>query len=213
MEYRTKEEHVADYIREGILSGRFERGARLKQVELAKLLRTSITPVREALKLLAAEGYVTGSSYRGATVSALDADASRETVGLRVLLETYLIRTAIEKITPAELVQMRELANAFEAAVRDGNRGETRGINYRFHRLIYDIAGLPQTLHFVQVLWARYPFDLINFVEGRAMRAAEEHTELINRMAEGDVAGAMLAARNHIESGWNELRISMGQSS
>jgi DNA-binding GntR family transcriptional regulator len=56
MQFRTKEEQVADYLREGIIAGRFPRGARLKQQEIATLLNTSITPVREALKLLEAEG-------------------------------------------------------------------------------------------------------------------------------------------------------------
>ena len=58
MQFRTKEEQVADFLREGIIAGRFPRGARLKQQEIASLLQTSITPVREALKLLEAEGYV-----------------------------------------------------------------------------------------------------------------------------------------------------------
>src|SRR5687767_4990833 len=99
MHFRTKEEQVADYLREGIIAGRFPRGARLKQQELATLLQTSITPVREALKLLAAEGYVTGDSYRGATVAPFDISASAETLHLRVLLETQLVRGAIERAT------------------------------------------------------------------------------------------------------------------
>ena len=68
MEFRTKEEQVADYLREGIIAGRFPRGTRLKQQQIADMLSTSITPVREALKLLEAEGYVSGDNYRGAIV-------------------------------------------------------------------------------------------------------------------------------------------------
>jgi len=62
LDFRTKEEQVADYLREGIISGMFPRGSRLKQAEIAEKLQLSITPVREALKLLEAEGYVTGNS-------------------------------------------------------------------------------------------------------------------------------------------------------
>ncbi len=68
MDFRTKEEQVADFLREGIISGMFPRGSRLKQAEIAERLQLSITPVREALKLLEAEGYITGNSYRGACV-------------------------------------------------------------------------------------------------------------------------------------------------
>jgi len=68
-QFRPKEEKVADFLRESIISGRFARGERLKQQEIADRLKTSITPVREALKLLEAEGYVTADNYRGATVA------------------------------------------------------------------------------------------------------------------------------------------------
>lgn len=65
LKHQTKEERVADYLREGIISGRFPRGSKLKQAEIAGMIGTSITPVREAIKLLEAEGFVLGSSHRG----------------------------------------------------------------------------------------------------------------------------------------------------
>jgi DNA-binding GntR family transcriptional regulator len=209
MDYRTKEEQVADFLREGIISGRFPRGTRLKQAEIAQLLQTSITPVREALKLLEAEGYIAGSSYRGATVVPFDVAASAEVMNLRILLESQLVGAAVERALAADLEEVRSLASEFEAAVLRKDSGAARGINYRFHRRIYDIAKLPQTLHFVQILWARYPFDLINKLGGRAERAVEEHRALLRNIIEGDAAGATLAARRHIESGWLELRASL----
>src|SRR2546428_4779256 len=99
MDYRTKEEQVADFLREGIISGVYPRGSRLKQAEIAEELRLSITPVREALKLLVAEGYVNGDSYRGARVVPYDAEASGEILQLRMVLESQLIRGAVEKVT------------------------------------------------------------------------------------------------------------------
>lgn len=206
MEYRTKEEQVADFLREGIIAGRFPRGARLKQLEIANLLQTSITPVREALKLLAAEGYVVGDSYRGATVAPFDITASNEMLNLRILLETQLVRGAVERATAADIAELRALAADFERANAARENETARAANYRFHRRIFEIARLPQTLHFVQILWARYPFDLINKIKGRVGRAAEEHDELLQAFASGDAAGAMLATRRHIESGWLELQ-------
>lgn len=209
MEYRTKEEQVADFLREGIISGQFPRGTRLKQVDIAEKLKTSITPVREALKLLAAEGYLTGSSYKGATVVPFDVSQSTEILTLRMLLEAQLVRSAVEKLQTSDIDKLRALAAEFEAAAKSQDSSAARAINYRFHRRIYDIAGMPQTLHFVQILWARYPFDLINRIGGRAERAAAEHAELLEQMIAGDVAGAMLTTRRHIESGWAELRGSL----
>ena len=206
MDYRTKEEQVADYLRERIISGVYPRGSRLKQAEIAEQLKLSITPVREALKLLEAEGYVSGDSYRGARVVPFDAAASGEILQLRLLLEAQLVRGAADKITARDIAELRELAKAFEDAFASGDRAAARGINYRFHRRLYDVAGMPQTLHFVQILWARYPFDLINAVEGRGERAAREHDEILQALTLGDAAAAMLAMRHHIESGAGVLK-------
>ena len=206
MEYRTKEEQVADYLRQRIISGVFPRGSRLKQAEIAEQLRLSITPVREALKLLEAEGYISGDSYRGARVVPFDAGASAEILQLRLLLESQLVRAAIERITTEDIAELRVLADDFAKSFESGDRATARGINYRFHRQLYDIAQLPQTLHFVQILWARYPFDLINSASGRGADAVREHEEILQAFASGDASAAMLAMRKHIESGWTVLK-------
>jgi DNA-binding GntR family transcriptional regulator len=206
MDLRTKEEQVADYLREGIISGMFPRGSRLKQAEIAEKLQLSITPVREALKLLEAEGYVTGDSYRGACVVPFDASASEEILELRMLLESRLVRGTAEKVTAHDIQELRALADQFEQAFKDDDRAAARGVNYRFHVRLYSIAAMPQTLHFVQILWARYPFDLINAVEGRGQQAADEHDEILSALLAGDATAAMLAMRKHIESGWTVLK-------
>lgn len=203
---KTKEEQVADYLREGIIAGRFPRGARLKQQEIATLLSTSITPVREALKLLEAEGYVSGDSFKGAVVAPFDIAASTETLNLRILLETQLVKGAAEQASTAEIEELRALAAEFASAFEAGDNEAARAANYRFHHRMFEIARMPQTLHFVQILWARYPFDLINRLKGRVSRAADEHEDLLRAFITGDVAGAMLATRQHIEAGWRELR-------
>jgi len=207
MDFRTKEEQVADFLREGIISGMFPRGSRLKQAEIAEQLQLSITPVREALKLLEAEGYVSGNSYRGASVVPFDASASEEVLELRLLLESRLLRGTADKVTAQDITELRALADEFEQAFKVGDRAAARGVNYRLHRRLYSIAAMPQTLHFVQILWARYPFDLINAVEGRGKDAAKEHDEILRALLDGDASAAMLALRKHIESGWSLLKI------
>jgi DNA-binding GntR family transcriptional regulator len=206
MDFRTKEEQVADFLREGVISGMFPRGSRLKQAEIAERLQLSITPVREALKLLEAEGYVTGNSYRGACVAHFDASASEEVLDLRLQLESRLIRGAAEQVSGQDIADLQALNAEFKRAFELGDRAAARGINYRFHRRLYSIARMPQTLHFVQILWARYPFDLINAVEGRGKHAAAEHDEILGALLGGDLPAAMLAMRKHIESGWSVLK-------
>ncbi len=204
--FHTKEEYVADYLREGILAGTFARGARLKQADIAADLGISITPVREALKLLAAEGYVLGATHRGSVVAPFEVSSAAEIVELRALLETRLTVSALRLMTLGEMEQLELLAQEFDEASNAGDSNAARGANYRFHRYLYSLAGQPQTLHFVQVLWAKYPFDIINRVGGRVGRAAQEHAQIIDAIVSRNVEAAEDATRRHIYAGWDELR-------
>jgi DNA-binding GntR family transcriptional regulator len=204
--FRTKEEYVADFLREGILSGDIPRGTRLKQAELAEQLELSITPVREALKLLAAEGYVHGATHRGAIVLPFDVAAAAEIVELRALLETRLTVSAMQRMTLREMQQTQLLAQDFEQAIESGDSNTTRSANYHFHRFLFGLAVEPLTLRFVQVLWAKYPFDIISRLPGRTGRAAKEHARIIDAVVSRNAEAAANATREHIRAGWGELQ-------
>jgi DNA-binding GntR family transcriptional regulator len=124
---------------------------------------------------------------------------------LRILLETQLVRGAVAHASALDIAELRVLAAEFAAAFDAGDNESARAANYRFHHHMFEIARMPQTLHFVQILWARYPFDLINKLKGRVSRAATEHDDLLGAFIAGDVSAAMLATRQHIEAGWHEL--------
>lgn len=206
LKHQTKEERVADYLREGIISGKFPRGSKLKQAEIAEMIGTSITPVREAIKLLEAEGYVLGSSHRGAVVAPFDMHATEEIVDLRVTLECKLALRALGQLTQENIEELRTLQAEIEQATAVGDRDTVRGVNYRFHELLYMAAGLPLTLQFVRTLWARYPFDLINKVENRIDRASDEHREMLGAIITRDESALLAALRTHIRAGWEEFK-------
>jgi DNA-binding GntR family transcriptional regulator len=206
MEFKSKEEYVAEHLREGILSGRFARGMRLKQADIAEQLALSITPVREAFRILEAEGYVINETHRGVIVAPFDASATRELNELRTLLECRLAVAAMAHITPRNLAELSSVQREFDAAEARMDREAVRALNYRFHRQLYAVANLPQTLHFVQVLWAKYPFDLINLIGGRPGRAATEHRRLLKAIKSGNKTAVVTALREHIDTGWRELK-------
>lgn len=213
MSFKTKEEYVAEFLREGILAGRFARGTRLKQDEIAQQLNISITPVREAFRILEAEGYVLSIAHRGVIVAPFDASATNEIIELRVMLESRLTLAAMRNMSRSDRVELLKLERDFEKAIAKGDRPAVRAINYRFHSYLYSLARLPQTLHFVQVLWAKYPFDLINLLGGRVGRAAKEHGGILKAMAAGDEKATLNAVREHIEAGWRELQQELGKQS
>ena len=203
---RTKENQVADFLRERIIWGFFPRGQKLKQAEIAEMLDISITPVREALKLLEAEGYVVGTSHKGSVVAPFQLERTEELLQLRVLLELRLTKAALAVITPAVLDSLDALNGKIVRASEVNDRDETRRSNYRFHFLLYELSNQPQTLHFARVLWAKYPFDLLTAMPNRLPRVASEHEDFLARARAGNTRGALKAMQVHIENGWVEFK-------
>jgi DNA-binding GntR family transcriptional regulator len=206
--FQTKEDRVADFLREAIVSNRFARGSKLRQADIAALIGTSITPVREALKLLEAEGFVVGNSHRGAIVAPFSTNAGEEIMELRILLEGRLVLAALPNLSNDDLREIERLHEEFQAAVAAD--AEVRGVNYRFHELIYAAAQLPETLRFVRTLWARYPFELINRLPGRLDRVANEHRSLLDGLVLRSGSASVAALVDHIRSGWAELNATRG---
>jgi DNA-binding GntR family transcriptional regulator len=124
---------------------------------------------------------------------------------LRVMLESQLAAAALQNMTRQDAAELAKLQRDFEKAIARGDRPSVRAMNYRFHSHLYSLAQRPQTLHFVQVLWAKYPFDLINLIAHRPGRAAREHAAILRAIARRDQKALLAAVRDHIEAGWQEL--------
>ncbi len=137
MKEKTKEERVAEFLRERNISGRFCRGQKLKQAQVACELGLSITPVREAFKLLEAEGYLLGNSRRGVVVAPFDLADAQEVLDLRVALESQLVLAAMERLGKTDLEALLALQEELEGVVANGDRDAVRSLNYRFHRRLY----------------------------------------------------------------------------
>ena len=203
--FQRMQDQIADVIRERIIIGEYERGKRLKQMELAAEFGVSVTPVREAFGMLEAEGYLAGSSHKGAIVPRLAHEQAREIRDLRLTLELELVRHALARLDPETLASAREVHEACARAIDARDRIEVRRLNYRFHFIFYDIAARPQTLEFVRVLWAKYPFHDLDAVENRDSRMQSEHQAFLDRIADGDIDAAAVAMRQHINKGWSEF--------
>jgi DNA-binding GntR family transcriptional regulator len=201
----TVEHQIAEVLREKIIVGHLARGQKLKQADLARMLGVSITPVREALRLLEAQGYVSVSAHRGALVAPFLVDGAEELFQLRLTLETRLTREAAKRLTPADLSGLKALNHDVLTAVKMETRAVLQATNFRFHFRFYELAEQPQTLDFVRVLWAKYPLDLLSQMPGRPMRVFEEHVVLLAALESGDPETAVRAMREHIETGWREF--------
>jgi DNA-binding GntR family transcriptional regulator len=202
MIFLTKLDQVAERLRERIISGEYTRGDKLKQADIAAELGVSITPVREALKVLEMEGFVASVPHKGLSVPDIDPQNAQEIFDLRVLLERELVQKAMARITKAQIEELREMQREMTKLVKAREIYPVRVANVRFHFFIYEVAECPQALQFVRVLWAKYPF---NFHDDQAVRfkhLLQEHGEIIRKLEAGDKQGAVDAMMDHIETGW-----------
>jgi DNA-binding GntR family transcriptional regulator len=204
----TAEYQIAEVLREKIIVGALARGQKLKQAEIAQMLGVSITPVREALRLLEAQGYVAVSAHRGAVVAPFLIEGAEELYQLRQLLETRLTLEATRRMTPNDLNVLKAINHDLLMAARAGNRAACQEKNFRFHFRLYELAGQPQTLDFVRILWAKYPLDMLSQMPGRQPRVFDEHVVLLAALEIGDAEVAAKAMETHIDSGWTEFRAS-----
>ena len=97
-----------DKLRELILDGTYHPGHRLTQGELSEVLGVGRTPLREALRMLQADGFLVSVANRGVTVSRVDLGAAEELYALRLLVEPPLLSSLAGTFSEAELAQMQE---------------------------------------------------------------------------------------------------------
>lgn len=208
---QTKEQQVAEYLREGILAGEFARGQKLKQAEIAKRLDISITPVREAMKLLEAEGYIHVSAHRGAVVAPFQIERVDELFQLRMAMEPKLTLAATKRLTHGDMEELCAIDDALrQAAGHKEFESVRRGYNYRFHFRLYACADLPQTLHFIRVVWAKYPFDMLGALPNRGEQVSREHEAIMEGLRNRDARATVAAMQRHLESGHRLFKANYG---
>jgi DNA-binding GntR family transcriptional regulator len=207
MDFETKQDRVSDIIRERIIIGYYERGTKLKQAELAEELGVSITPVREALLTLEAEGYIKGVRHKGLIVPELVVSQLREIFELRVMLERELTSIALTKLSTGKLEELKNIQRDLVQAIERDDLQAVRTANFRFHFRLYELADRPQTLHFVRVLWAKYPFTSQDVKQDRPKVMRVEHETFLQKIEQDDHVGAVDAMVQHIRSGWKSANL------
>lgn len=205
----TKGEAVAQWLRERLAEGEWAPGATLPQLAIAARLGVSQTPVREAIRLLAAEGLVEVSAHLSAVVPRLDRAAVIELYAMREALEGLAVETAMRSMDEAArnalVRQMTEIQRQLEAAARDGGAA-VPSLNQTFHFTLYAAAGMPRLMEAITRLWALMPAYWLRTIPGRATAQSDFHLPIMAAVGEGDAAGAAEAMRRHIRAASETLQ-------
>lgn len=178
-------------LRDGIVDGSFAPGEQLRDGELAAWLGVSRTPVREALLRLADVGLVVTSPGRSTVVSDLDVDRVREVRDVVAGMHAVAVRQAVERLTAADLEEMRAAHDDFAAAVRRGDLDAAHEADRRLHGIPVRVAGNGAV---ATVLEQYTPVlrraESVRYVEDGGVRTIQVHADLIDRCAAGDALGA-----------------------
>jgi len=187
-------------LRQRIVNGDYPPGERLTEDRLASDFGVSRNPVREALRVVQAEGFVTMVPRRGAVVSSPDASTLADMFIVRERLETIAARLAAERATEADVARLRALLDAAREATDRLDFSRVAELNSELHLRVIEISGnrwlssIASALY-LQVHWV--------FRIGAAQRAPHswiEHIRLVDAIETGDGAEAEAAAAAHVNA-------------
>jgi DNA-binding GntR family transcriptional regulator len=195
-------------IRERISDGTLPRGGRLHQEDLATDLGVSRTPVREALRRLAAEGLVEMHTNRGARVADIDVADMPTPYEARLVVEPGAARLAAERALAGPQQRMRDAIARQREAIPDIAR--SFAANRDFHIALVEAAGNELILQFVQNLWVSRIgaaiYELQAETPQQMRHDADEHEEILEAIADGDGRRAESLTRRHVAAALRRLQ-------
>jgi DNA-binding GntR family transcriptional regulator len=195
-------------IRDRIDDGRLPRGTRLHQEDLAAELGVSRTPVREALRRLAAEGRVELLTNRGARVADIDLDAMPEPYEARLVVEPGAAALAARRgLSPALRRRLHAAIAAHRAAAGDMQRSFVA--NRDFHLGLIEATGNALLMQFAEHLWvARIGaaiYERQAETTERMLLDADEHEAILDAVDRGDARKAESLSRKHVADALRRL--------
>jgi DNA-binding GntR family transcriptional regulator len=195
-------------LREGIASGQFHPNERLVEAMVATRLGVGRTAVRAALVRLDQEGLVTLEPNRGARVRLISDREALEIEEVRATLEAMLARRAAERITAADLRDLRQVVVEMRGRVAKNDAIGYSDLNARFHQRIWAAADHATATRLVGGLKSqsiRLQYQTI-LRPGRTQRSLREHETIFAALKAHDPAGAEEAMREHLAEVQETLR-------
>jgi DNA-binding GntR family transcriptional regulator len=196
----TRADRVREALADDILAGRLQAGTRLDETSLAKRFDVSRTPVREALRELAATGLVDARAHLGAVVAAFAEEGFAELFEAIAELEGVCARLCALKMNAAERAQLEALHHACGSIVRSGDTEAYHAANVEFHAAIRAGCHNDVLLETVAAMRSRFaPLSRAQFRSaGRLAESYAEHDEIVRAILRGRADQAFEAVRQHV---------------
>lgn len=198
---RALYEEVAELLRQRIFRRELEPGGWIDEVKLSQEYGISRTPLREALKVLAAEGLVTMKVRRGAYVTEVSEQDLAEVYHLLSLLESDAAAVVAQRASDAELKELQDLHKELEGAA--GDRERFFALNERFHMRLLELAGNRWRNQMVADLRKVMKLNRHNSLlkAGRVEESLQEHRGVMEALARRDAEDVRRRMQEHFSNG------------
>ncbi|MEE1819603.1 GntR family transcriptional regulator [Streptomyces sp. NPDC090082] len=190
---------VCTAIRDDIVSGVFERGARLTEEQLARRYGVSRVPVREALRTLESEGFVVTRRHAGAQVAEPTEQEAADLLDMRALLEPLGAARAAQRRTEAHLKVLRGLVRLGQERARRGQGEDLRSLGGWFHETLAQASGSPALTALLTQLRHKIAWTYAVDLPALPAEAWAEHGAIVDAVARGDAERARSLTALHAE--------------
>ena len=192
---------VYEELKMQILTGAIVPGTRMMEVDLAREMGVSRTPIREAIRKLEKEGLVTIEPRRGAYASRISTQDMVEILEVRQNMEGLAAYFAASRMQPDKMEELEKASENYNKAVASGNMEDMIKYDTKFHRVIVESCNnkiLVQMIEQLQELVLRFRYIYYDNFR-RAENMPEEHAMIMNAIKDKDADAAREAADVHID--------------
>lgn len=199
-------------LRDMILFGHLEPGAAVTIQGLVTDLGAGMTPVREAIRRLSAEGALDPQGNRRVVVPRMTEAMLEQVAFARLTIEPKLAEMAAAHLTPALIDRLQGIDNTVDRAIRSGDVPGYLEANHAFHFCLYEASAAPVLVDMARSMWLRFGPSL-RVVCARFGRSAlpDRHLEALSAMRAGDAAALRLAIERDIAQGVDQVRAALDQ--
>lgn len=199
-------------LRDMILYGHLAPGAPVTIQGLISDLGAGMTPVREAIRRLTAEGALLPQGNRRVAVPELSAEMLDQVAFARLAIEPKLAELAGSRLTPAQIDRLEAIDANVTQAIEAGRLSDYLEANHAFHFALYEAAEAPVLLDLARSLWLRAGPPLRAVIDRYGREPAPDlHHEALKAMRAGDAVALADAIQRDIQQGVNHVRQALAE--
>jgi DNA-binding GntR family transcriptional regulator len=194
-------EDVARYVRQRIFDGTYSAGEYVRLDQLAAELGISVTPVREALFELRAEGLLAQQPRRGFVVLPVTGRDLADVANVQAYVGGELAARAAASIDDDQLRELKEIQSELEEAYAGNDIERTVRLNHEFHRAINVAAGSPKLAQLMLQITRYAPESVFPIIAGWPGQSIRDHRRVLTALAKHDGELARKAMSEHLAAG------------